>query len=161
MEPQDAVKQQKIELAFNFLKTQIIAHVATVSTSNLPHLASVYYMCDPSLNFYFVTQMNTLKFKNLKYNPLIAMEVTDEQTLRTVQARGKAFVCADQKESIAVVNEISRTVRYNVLWTPPTIIHNYNASATVIKFQPEWLRLADFRELTPKRIEEIFIPILP
>ncbi|MBP9816400.1 pyridoxamine 5'-phosphate oxidase family protein [Candidatus Woesebacteria bacterium] len=161
MDTQDPVKRNKIELAYNFLRTQIIAHIATVSTANLPHIASVYYMCDAKLNFYFVTQMNTLKFNNLKFNPIISIEVTDESTLRTVQARGKAAVCTDQKESVSVINQISQIVRYNVLWTPPTILHNYNASATVIKFAPEWLRLADFREMTPKRIEEIFIPILP
>ncbi len=161
MDTQDPVKRRNIELAYNFLSTQMIAHVATVSTSNLPHLASVYYMVDPALNIFFVTQMNTLKFKNLKFNPIISVEVTDEQSLRTVQARGKASVCTDQKESISVINQISQIVRYNVLWTPPTIMHNFNSSATVIKFKPEWLRLADFRELTPKRLEEIFIPILP
>ena len=78
-----------------------------------------------------------------------------------MQARGRATVCADQKESINVINQISQIVKYNVLWTPPTIVHNFNASATVVKFVPEWLRLGDFRELTPKRIEEIFIPVLP
>jgi nitroimidazol reductase NimA-like FMN-containing flavoprotein (pyridoxamine 5'-phosphate oxidase superfamily) len=161
MDVQDPIKRQKIELAYNFLRTQMIAHIATVSTSNLPHIASVYFMCDAQLNFYFVTQMNTLKFKNLKFNPIISLEVTDEQSLRTVQARGKATICSDQKESVDVINQISQVVRYNVLWTPPTIMHNFNASATVVKFIPEWLRLADFRELTPKRLEEIFIPILP
>ena len=161
MDTQDPVKRRNIELAYNFLSTQMIAHVATVSTSNLPHIASVYYMADQALNIYFVTQMNTLKFQNLKYNPIISIEVTDEQSLRTIQARGKAAVCTDQKESISVINQISQIVRYNVLWTPPTIMHNFNSSATVIKFKPEWLRLADFRELTPKRLEEIFIPVLP
>lgn len=161
MDTQDPVKRQRIEIAYNFLHTQVIAHIATVSTANLPHIASVYYMCDQSLNFYFVTQMNTLKFKNLKFNPIISIEVTDEKSLRTVQARGKASICTDQAESVRVIGEISQIVKYNVLWTPPTIMHNFNASATVIKFVPEWLRLADFRELTPKRIEEIFIPILP
>ncbi len=161
MEDQDPIKKQQVERAYNFLITQHIAHVATVSTTNLPHVASVYYICDSLLNFYFVSQMNTLKFKNIKYNPIISLEVTDEQTLRTVQARGKAYVCTDQKESVDVVTKISQVVAYNVLWTPPTVLHNYNSTATVIKFQPEWLRLADFRELSPKRIEEIFIPILP
>jgi len=161
METQDPVKRQRIELAYNFLRTQLVAHIGTISTTNLPHVAPVYFMVDPTLNFYFVTQMNTVKFKNLKYNPIIALEVTDSNSLRTVQARGKASICLDQKESISVINQISKTVQYNVLWTPPTILHNFNSSATVVKFQPEWLRLADFRELTPKRIEEIFIPILP
>ena len=58
----------------DFLLKNEGCRVATVSPNNTPHIAPVTYIFEEG-DFYFATDYNTRKYKNLKQNPNVALAV--------------------------------------------------------------------------------------
>jgi uncharacterized protein len=65
--------------------------VATVSPSNTPHIVPVSYIFEEG-DFYFATDYNTRKYKNLKQNPNVALAIDVYSSInnRAIIIHGKA-----------------------------------------------------------------------
>lgn len=128
----------------DFLEKHYIAFIATVSEDEKPHGATIYYAVDNQLTFYFLTKSETFKYKNLQKNPNLTFVVTDEKTLKTIQANGIA-------EEIKNKSELSRAMfliaelhhNYSLRWSAP-IYKIKKGNYRFIKFTPQWIRLLNF-----------------
>jgi len=85
------IKSPKVT-AFQFLQTNKSAALATISSNNRPHVATVYYLADNKLNLYFVTSIESTKYTNLIRYPYIAMAISQDnpRVRKTLQLSGLA-----------------------------------------------------------------------
>jgi uncharacterized protein len=75
----------------DFLLKNEGCRVATVSPSNTPHIVPVSYIFEEG-DFYFATDYNTRKYKNLKQNPNVALAIDVYSSInnRAIIIHGKA-----------------------------------------------------------------------
>lgn len=76
--------------AIEFLHSKKLAVVSTLTEDNEPQGATVFYVVDDNLDFYFVTRKQTRKFKNIQNNPKVGIVVGAELAPATIQIQGKA-----------------------------------------------------------------------
>jgi nitroimidazol reductase NimA-like FMN-containing flavoprotein (pyridoxamine 5'-phosphate oxidase superfamily) len=94
--------EQKIKFSDNeikFLLDNEGCRIATVSPDNTPHITPVSYIFEDGF-FYFATDYNTRKYKNLKTNPNVALVVDIYSSVnnRAVIVQGKVTIIEQGKE---------------------------------------------------------------
>jgi nitroimidazol reductase NimA-like FMN-containing flavoprotein (pyridoxamine 5'-phosphate oxidase superfamily) len=94
--------EQKIKFSDNeikFLLSNEGCRIATVSRDNTPHITPVSYIFEDGF-FYFATDYNTRKYKNLKTNPNVALVVDIYSSVnnRAVIVQGKVTIIEQGKE---------------------------------------------------------------
>jgi uncharacterized protein len=79
------------ELEKKFLVGNEVCRVATVSPDNIPHVTPVCYIFLEN-SFFFATDYNTRKYKNLKQNKTVALvvDIYDSPNNKAVAIRGTA-----------------------------------------------------------------------
>jgi general stress protein 26 len=105
-----------------FLLSNRAASLATVSPQAVPHAATIYFIVDEKFNFYFSTHAQGRKFENLATNPKVAMTISNEKTVSTVQLTGMASRVEDYLEEQQILFELLRS-RYkeDPNWQPPPL----------------------------------------
>jgi uncharacterized pyridoxamine 5'-phosphate oxidase family protein len=88
---------------YKFLQENSTAVVAT-SFKDTPKAATVYFVVDEALNFYFITKRKTSKYLNAELNPNIAIVVGTGPEHITVQAGGRAELIVDSVEKERIMN---------------------------------------------------------
>lgn len=83
----DKIQKDKLR---SFLWSHHTAVLATIKKGNKAHATTIYYLIDEHFNFYFITKDETLKFKNIEDNNSVALAISDEHELQTVQVEGTA-----------------------------------------------------------------------
>jgi nitroimidazol reductase NimA-like FMN-containing flavoprotein (pyridoxamine 5'-phosphate oxidase superfamily) len=94
--------EQKIKFSdseIKFLLSNEGCRIATVSRDNTPHITPVSYIFEDGF-FYFATDYNTRKYKNLKTNPNVALVVDIYSSVnnRAVIVQGKVTIIEQGKE---------------------------------------------------------------
>lgn len=140
-EPSAAGSRQRE--AWDFLRRQCVATLATVSPDGQPQAATIYYVVDHRLTFYFLTKDSTRKYKNIMATPRVALVVSDPTTLTTVQAEGIATEVIDAAERDKVFVLLKESNVSAAAWPPP--ISKLGGGVHVMQITPRWLRWGDFR----------------
>jgi nitroimidazol reductase NimA-like FMN-containing flavoprotein (pyridoxamine 5'-phosphate oxidase superfamily) len=85
--PENNIKFSDKEI--QFLDNNEVCRVATVSPDNIPHVVPVSYIFIDSL-FFFATDYNTRKYRNLKENKNVALviDIYDSTNNRAVAIQG-------------------------------------------------------------------------
>lgn len=73
-----------------FLKRHTTAVFSTVNKEGRPDAAPLYFVVNDDFDLFFITSDKTQKYLNISFQNETVLTVTDEQTLETVQIRGKA-----------------------------------------------------------------------
>jgi len=83
-----------------FLLNNEVCRVATVSPGNIPHVVPVSYIFTDNL-FFFATDYNTRKYKNLKKNKNVALviDIYDSTNNRAVAIRERGNLLKEVKIS--------------------------------------------------------------
>jgi nitroimidazol reductase NimA-like FMN-containing flavoprotein (pyridoxamine 5'-phosphate oxidase superfamily) len=94
--------EQKIKFSDNEIKFLLAnegCRIATISPDNTPHITPVSYIFEDGF-FYFATDYNTRKYKNLKTNPNVALVVDIYSSVnnRAVIVQGKVTIIEQGKE---------------------------------------------------------------
>ncbi|MBI4087057.1 pyridoxamine 5'-phosphate oxidase family protein [Candidatus Kaiserbacteria bacterium] len=88
----DTIRQEAIRKhALEFLKSNYIMVVSTVSPSREPHAATMYYVADDDFNIYFMTAAKSRKAANLRANSKIAFVIGTGPEVVTIQGSGTAM----------------------------------------------------------------------
>lgn len=132
--------------AFKFLNEHSLASIATVADNGQPHVANVYYVIDEKLNVYCVTRTETSKFQNIKNNPRVALVVTDEETVETVQFLGVAEVVKDETQASDILQKLWKTTLNSQSWPAP-IVKLSSGDLTLIRIKPTELKLGNFKPI--------------
>ena len=148
-------KEQHKQEALAFLKSKVVAVIATVTPDHTPEAATIHYVVDDDFNFYFMTESNSRKAQNFISNNNVALVVGTENIPVTVQVEGKVNQIENGEELMAryqQLSDISHEGKY------PPLLEGLKARSggTFYKLQPTWLRWTDFREPS----EEMRSPIV-
>lgn len=130
-----------------FLKHNPMAVLSTVTPDGIPWGSAIYYVSDEDFNFYFVTRVETQKYKNIDNSPVAAITVADNDSQTTVQVTG-TISQLPVKDYMEVIFEKLASIRpkNNLQWTPPlTKIHEGNYMP--LKLTPTKLQYADFSHM--------------
>ncbi len=135
--------------AYAFLKEHDLAVIATVSEKGDPLASAVYYWLDEDYSFYFLTKSKTRKFQNIEDTGKLAVVVSDEAKLTTVQGEGKAEVVKDPSTQAEIMNHLA-TIKstQDKAWFPP-IAQIEAGSFVVVKCKVDHLQLSEFNHGKP------------
>src|SRR6266568_4105408 len=137
----------KYKEVHDFLLSHKFAALSTASKDARPWGATIYYVVDEKLNFFFLTHVNSKKYHNLQEQPQAAITIADDNTQSTVQAAGAVT-------EVPLGPEHDHAFRMLVLvhppgqfeWVPP-VAKMHTGEILLMKLTPESLRFSNF---TPK-----------
>jgi uncharacterized pyridoxamine 5'-phosphate oxidase family protein len=134
--------------AFQFIKKNTVAVVATTSSEGNPNAAMVNYVIDSIGNLYFITRKNSQKYKNLKKNPSVAVVIGSENTLECIQIEGKSMDINDEKFEKEIKSEFSIRAKLQDIYLSETNpFHQIKGvNFALFKIIPEWVRFVDYKE---------------
>lgn len=145
---------------YAYLQSLYLAVLSTASKDGLPYAASIYFITDPELNFYFLTKSDTKKSLNLEENNNAAITTIDPSAPKIIQATGVASELEDPKQYHTMLARISEAnaQKKEFYWPPPLSKVDSSGDLVLYKFIPKWLRFADFSEETSVNI---FYKVIP
>ena len=136
--------QEIKEDALNFLTAHTVATLATISPAHKPHAATIYAHVEPDFCFYFIVKTKTSKYENMQQEPHVAIVVTDESAVTTVQAEGRVEFITNQEKITRIRESIAKLAQKNTPWPPP-VDQMKEGEYVVCKITPFWLRYANFK----------------
>lgn len=150
-------------LAYEFIKDNRVASLATTDGDNIPHVTILYCLVRPDLSIYFMTRVEARKFQNLMDYPIVGMAFHNEKDLTTVQLTGKAERINDFSQENKILYELLRLRGEEQDWTVPPI-ELFKRGATnelaIIKVVPTEMTHAAFKPLPNGRYKPIFTKII-
>ena len=129
--------------ALSFLKRHKVGVVATFAGEYQPHASMVYYTCDDEFNVYFLTFVNTRKFKSLQAHPQVAFTVSTPDVPQTLQIEGMAMDISLDAEAAKKKDELLAILNSNPWFYPPSAKIE-PAESAVVWIRPTWIRWADY-----------------
>ncbi len=158
------------EGTLRYLRSKVVAVVATICLDATPEAATVFYWIndvdEAGFCFYFLSRRNTRKFQNLLANPAVAIVVGTEFEPETVQMSGVAEII-DAGNSLDGLEELKkRLVKHPVqaaLYAGAFFPKNPFAAIegkefSLYRVRPSWVRHMTVDKKT-KHIE--YVQILP
>ncbi len=151
--------------ALAFLRENIFAAVATLSSEQRPQVSFMYYAVDKDFNMYIMTQRKSRKCANMLENPAVAVAVADEAGISSVQLEGDAKEVTDVPEMSRRAEEIFRSPRLANMYMGKMKLKFLPAMEPVADplknalfvIKPDWLRLLRVNE---KTAESEFLTII-
>jgi general stress protein 26 len=156
-------KNELREQAYQLLFTKRAATLATVDEKGMPHSAFVYIVPRKDLSLYFTTSTSGRKFHNIFRQTIVAMSITDEDNMTTIQLRGKTERVDSLKLEQEILYELM-TFRYKGSdWSLPALKLFENGATNevaIIKVTPSEMTYADFAPSGTGRFKSIFQQVL-
>lgn len=150
--------------AYDFIMANRAASLATVSEGNLPHVAIVYCITKEDLSLYFMTRVEARKFANIVYQPIVAMSITDEKHLQTIQLTGTAERVDNLSQELAIWHELMLFRLPNKDQKPVPSIQLFESGSTnelaIIKVTPAEMTFADFDIQPDGRYKSFFRKVI-
>jgi len=141
-----------------FLKNKQVAVISTVSETNQPESATIFYAVDDDLTFYFTTKSFTRKYKNLEHNHEVSLVIGTENVPVTVQIQGRAEQIQDDIEASQRLTQLRDVFTKNEFVGPLFEMVGEKNELILYKITPTWIRWLDMREGTD---HNEFIQVLP
>lgn len=136
-----------------FLKTHAIGHFTTLTADGKPYASTVYYYINSMMDIFIITLEETDKYKNIRKNSDVALVITDDESLQTVQIQGNATEVVDPAIRMAIVEQLAIIqARSKSSWPPPITKLN-KGKLHLIKVTPSWIRFSDFKAENVIRFE--------
>ncbi len=150
-----------VEETYDYLRPLAIAVLSTVSPAGEPYAATIFFITDQDLNFYFLTKSDTKKSEYLEETKKAALTIIDPSSPKTVQATGTVSEIETPQMYQALMAKIaeSNVKETGFYWPPPLSKLDSSGDLLLYQFTPEWLRVADFSE-DPKE-GNTFYQVLP
>ncbi len=139
-----------------FLKLKFVAELATAN-GDKPTCSPVIYVIDDDLNFYFVTNIDTYKAKNILENPKVSMCVWEFNKM-SVQMDGIAEQVENEQKKEWVIEQFGdAATRDPNFWAP--IFRIKRSDYVVYKIEPYWMRALDLTHNTVRSEESPYTEI--
>jgi nitroimidazol reductase NimA-like FMN-containing flavoprotein (pyridoxamine 5'-phosphate oxidase superfamily) len=129
--------------ALAFLKRHSIGVLATAGPRNEAHASMVYYTAGDDFSVYFLTLLNTRKYRTLTDNPRAAFVVATPEIPQTIQIEGLAMDISLDEEAAARKEELFEALNKNAQFYAP-ITKLDPAMTAVVWLRPTWVRWADY-----------------
>ena len=145
--------------ALAFLKRHRTGVLATTGSDNVPHASTVHYFADDDFNIYFLTLINSRKFKALSAHPRVALVVSTEEVPQTLQLEGMASDVSLDEKVAKKKNKLFEILNSNPLFYGP-ITKLDPADRAIVWIRPAWIRWADYA-FAPSGTDHVFTEITP
>lgn len=122
--------------ALEFLKSHDTMVISTVSPSNDPQAAVIYYVVDEKFNFYFMTSLGSRKCENLRANGKIAFVIGAGPEIVTMQGGGTAEPLDEQEAQ--VFYKLIERIALKSPWQWPLILLSKKGFCT-FRLKPTWM----------------------
>lgn len=129
--------------ALAFLKRHRTGVLATSPHAGGVHASMVYYMADDAFNVYFLTLVNSRKFKALQEHPQVAFTVATPDVPQTLQIEGMAADITLDEDAAKKKDELFQVLNTNP-WFYAPISRLDPAETVVVWIRPTWVRWADY-----------------
>lgn len=127
-----------------YLRSKRVAVISTVSPSNQPMSAIIYYFVDDNFTFYFMSKRSR-KTDNIKNNNEVSLVIGNEDLPVTVQIQGKAEkIDSNTDEYTEKKNQLTNVLMQSK-FIPP-IMKLDGAEIKIYKIIPTWMRWLDQRD---------------
>lgn len=142
--------------AVDFLTKNHVGVLATSSKEGEPHAATIYFIIDSDLNFFFITRKNTEKSKNLDQNPRASIAAYDAKTQTTVQVRGEVSLDDDPQNFMNVFAQILRISMDLSEGATPPVSKLKDGEYKLYKLTPKSLRMAEYTKPEQGDLDDLF-----
>ncbi len=127
----------------SFLQTHELSVLSSLGPDGRATGAAVYYMFDGDF-LYIVTKEGTEKAHNILRNPDVALTVTDEAVMATMQIDANAVVETDNDKRQAAFNAIVKPRQYKDGAKYPPVAALNAGAFVVIRLVPSSVRYSEF-----------------
>ncbi|HEY4489072.1 MAG TPA: pyridoxamine 5'-phosphate oxidase family protein [Candidatus Paceibacterota bacterium] len=131
------------EIALNYLKTNELGALATMSPEGKPRVRQLYYACTDDFSLYFLSLANTRKVADMRTNTEAAFVVTGPNKRRALQIEGVFEEITDTATFGPIITSLTAHLYPEGELAAP-IAHLDNAKPVCFKLKPTWVRYADF-----------------
>lgn len=137
--------------------------VAATTRKDDPFASTVYYIVDDAFTFYFATQTNTEKYKNLTKNDKIALVVGTGPKHISVNVKGRAQLVAGEEKTMVFERLLMLMFHDHIKnWPVRDMAKSYNAEMVVFKVTPEEIIFMNFDDASyPASLSDRFLTVLP
>jgi len=140
-------KGKEDKATISFLRSHSIAALATIDPDGSPSVATIYYTCLKPPEILFITKSETAKRINILNNSQIALAISEEKQLTTLQLKGVAEEVREPKVIDKVFDNITLESAHPDHWPPP-IIKMHQGSFVVLRITPTIMKLSDYRHFS-------------
>lgn len=140
----------------SFLVSTPVGTLATVDESGQPMAAVIYFMVDPSFNFYFVSKEKTRKVQNMRKHPEVALAVYDAALQTTVQVTGSVVEVTDVSRFDTVYKGIVEAAKATGSSPLPPISKIPAGMYCLFRLEPDSIRMAEFTKPEQGSPDDIF-----
>ncbi len=139
-----------------FIRQHRLCALSTVSSEGQPRAASVFLAVDDQLDLFFMTKVETIKYRHILQNPRVAVVITDEVGFQTVQAEGVAEEVQRNETKHWMIEQLSHNASSSTGQLP---IDQIAGNAYVfLRIRPTWLRWGQFQGQGGKDMFQQIIP---
>ncbi len=143
MDSQENAREKVLE----FLKERPHGILSTVSANGKPWGSSIYFAHDEDIDLFFITKVNTLKYKNIQENPNVALTISDDSLQTTVQIAGRVDRVPAKDIVDVVMKKLARIKpKDNNKWVPP-IVKVDAGEYIVLKITPNKMHFANYQQV--------------
>lgn len=135
------------EATLKFLKAHSVAAIATVGNDGKPSVATIYYTSLKPPEILFITKSETIKFVNMRKKADVALAISDEDSLMTLQLKGLAAEIREPEIIDKVFDDITNKSVHPAYWPPP-IIKMKQGNFVVVSIVPTEMKLSDYRHFS-------------
>ncbi len=140
------MNKEKAQKAWEFLKSNRLATIATVSEENTPHTSLIYYITGENFHIYMVIAKDSRKFKNISQNNKVALVVRHDMEPLVVQLNGVAKIVEDENEKHQLSNQYLEIANSNTKtpnW-PPVMKLSTNEGYVFMEITVTNFKFSDF-----------------
>lgn len=148
-------KDQAKHAAIEFLKSQVVAVLATIDLEGNPSAATIYFANDEDFTFYFITKTVTRKYKNLQHNPNVALAIGTHNIPITIQVEGKAELMEEFDKRLIALDKVARNSLLGAYGPPLNKLPE--SELAVYKITPTLVRFLDQTNQSEKSGEPVQI----
>ncbi len=153
-----ADNQDKI---IKFLENHHVGVLATADNKAAPHAATIYFVVDDDLNFFFVTKEKTQKHKNLQENPHVALAVYEAKSQSTVQVQGKAEFIKDVNKFMEIFKKLLKINSATSDSDRPPVSKLFAGDYFMYRLHPDKVRLAEYMKQDQGDFDNLFEVVKP
>lgn len=128
--------------ALAFLKINTAGVLASVGSDGKPHASAVFYVGDEGFNIYFLTKLNSRKYKAIQENPAVAFTIGRLDVPQTLQIEGMASELQSDDAKAAHIPDLMKTLTENNPRYIPLV--KMDSEAVLMWIEPKWVRWENF-----------------
>lgn len=143
------------EIVSEFIRSNRIMVLSTVSPDNTPESALVYYGWDGQLTMYCCTYNKSRKFHNIQTNNKVSIVIGQEIKAVVLQVEGTAKIIHDKLQKAEVMDKYARKATENQesIYFPPLLSLTVDSPMEFLEITIDWFKFSTFESHFPNILE--------